>query len=464
MRILATTLLAVVMQFSSLCFAQQELPSKGEFNKSLTEFAGRVYFVGHGSKSQIADVGLAFQHVDSIVADMNQRYGRGNWVALDGGDPDNPPKPDMGHVMKYIYERHGVPVVSAQSDVVKSWGGVDKYKRAVLYVPTTYKEQRDSSGNLVLENGSPKRQIVWGGFIGNKPVGPTAVFLGPGHVTTEMVVIGGGPIASEEYQYALSIGMKTTYVKTEARFPEANGKYGTVDKIWGGAEDARNALKVLEILDLKDKKFSDLNRPELNGIEYSRLITFATTISTGMRDWIEWALSAPPPPESMKAQARSMLDSKIIEYLTNKVDLIDPSRRTFTNKNAEETAKVKDALNFAFEVLGVDQATAYHSDKHPRFNGLSLYDLMMEAFYHSDHTTYAGARSFVETYAKRKRDNVRTPLTSETGIVAIHTEIDHYIERFGAVMSPKYVATMIQRTSLPSTGMGNRCGNLFSGK
>ncbi|MGZ3722086.1 MAG: hypothetical protein ACXVA9_04090 [Bdellovibrionales bacterium] len=202
------------------------LSSTAETLALVDSYKAVVLFLGHGSKSQFGDIQSVLKNVDEIVGQMNRAFGVGKWIADFGGDSFNPEKPDIGYVMRHLSDLH-IPVLAIQSDVIVGWGGVDKYIDFVQYVPTTYAPELDAAR---------KKKVVWGGFVDGKPAGPTAVYLGPDFISGEkprlksVVLLGGGPIALEEAQYAHAHNVPVIYVRSEAKFPEINGKYGTVDE------------------------------------------------------------------------------------------------------------------------------------------------------------------------------------------------------------------------------------------
>jgi hypothetical protein len=206
---------------------QEVLQDRADLARVLSRYPARVFFAGHGSKSQYGDLDELRKQLDQIAARMNGKYGRGKWLAMFGGDSFNPEKPDIAFAMKYLEDRHGVPLLAVQSDVVKGWGGIDRHVRYVFWVPTAYVPLRDSAGQPVIENGKPKMVIVWGGFKDGVAVGPTSVLLDKG-VATEMVALGGGPIARDEYNYAQSIGLPVSQHRLLTRYPEINGPYGSI--------------------------------------------------------------------------------------------------------------------------------------------------------------------------------------------------------------------------------------------
>ncbi|MCB0349032.1 MAG: hypothetical protein KDD37_09350 [Bdellovibrionales bacterium] len=212
-----------------------ELSSNRQLSAIARKYKAVVLFLGHGSKSQFGDIASTLEEVDRKVRELNIDYGHGNWLATFGGDSFNPEKPDISHVMKHLNEA-GVPILAIQSDVVKGWGGVDKYINYVRYVPTTTVPELGSDGKEILVDGKIKTKIIWGGFVNGKAAGPTATYLGAqfteraNPLLKQVVLIGGGPIALEEVQYANRRGIPITYIAAVTKFPEVNGKYGAVDE------------------------------------------------------------------------------------------------------------------------------------------------------------------------------------------------------------------------------------------
>lgn len=212
-----------------------KLTTHQELLNTTRNFSATLLFVGHGSKSQFADVPALLAEVDKVVTQLNARYSRGNWLAVFGGDPYNPEKPDIGVVMKHLKDSD-VPVMAIQSDVVIEWGGVDKYIDFVHWVPTATVPETGVDGKPVVVDGQVKVKIVWGGFVDGKPVGPTATYLGadfisgPNPILSGVIAFGGGPIALEELKYASARGVPIKYVRVQTRYPEVNGRYGSVDE------------------------------------------------------------------------------------------------------------------------------------------------------------------------------------------------------------------------------------------
>jgi len=212
--------------------AQIELKTKEELQATIKRFTGRVVFVGHGSKSQYGDIFKVTSSVDRMVEKYNKKYGVGQWIAMFGGDSYNEGKPDIAFAMKYLKLKYSIPLFAAQSDVVKEWGGVDKHIDFISWVPTTTVPQVDSAGKpIVDDNGKIKTQIVWGGFRNGQAVGPTSVLLATGNdqIATDIVALGGGPVAAEEFHFAqMSMNLPYEYIPLETKFPEVNGIFGTL--------------------------------------------------------------------------------------------------------------------------------------------------------------------------------------------------------------------------------------------
>lgn len=211
---------------------QTECTTWGETLKVLDGYAASVLVTGFGSKCQYADPAAVQQQLGNLAKDYDQQYGKGNWIAIFGGDPYTQDKPDVAHMTRFLQQNHGTPVMAIQSDVVKGWGGVDKELDYVHYVPTAYEKKTQP-------DGSTKDAVIWGGFRDGKPQGPTAGYLGSDLVSGEnprlkaMMVIGGGDISAQEASYAKQQGVKVHYIKAEAKFPEPGKPFGSVDQVLG---------------------------------------------------------------------------------------------------------------------------------------------------------------------------------------------------------------------------------------
>lgn len=188
--------------------------------KVVDSYKASILILGFGSKGQYKDPEAAEMVLDKVADQLDAEYGKGRWLAVFGGDPYKADAPDVASLVRYLQEQRSVPVLALQSDEVKEWGGVDQHLDYVHYVPTT----TDASS-----------QIVWGGFLDGKPAGPTAAYLGDDFIGGKnprlkgVVAVGGGEIAGQEAIYAKQHGIPLHYVRAEARFEVAGGKFGAID-------------------------------------------------------------------------------------------------------------------------------------------------------------------------------------------------------------------------------------------
>jgi hypothetical protein len=212
-----------------------ELNSDQELMAKISEYRAVILFLGYGSKSQYKDIQQVLNELDESIMQIDKSYGRGKWIAVFGGDGFKVDKPDIAHVMKHLKYRHGVPLLAIQSDIVKQWGGVDAHIDFVRYVPTVEVPVLGPDGTQIIESGKPKANIFWGGFIDDQPRGPTGTYLGPAFLggpnspLKQLVVVGGGPISLSEAKYAYEQGVEVIYHRAEAKYPEINGQFGSVD-------------------------------------------------------------------------------------------------------------------------------------------------------------------------------------------------------------------------------------------
>lgn len=160
----ASVVVSLCVSYSSRA-EQVEFRTRQVVDLFLYSFPGRVDFAGHGSKGQIAPNALPKLHsdLDSLVIQMNAKYRIGKWLAMYGGDSYNPEKPDIAHALMCLKERHRITVFAAQSAIVKQWGGVEKHVDFVYYVRTGCEPKANEAGQPVIENGSVKQQVIWGG-------------------------------------------------------------------------------------------------------------------------------------------------------------------------------------------------------------------------------------------------------------------------------------------------------------
>lgn len=217
-------------------FAFLSVPSSGtavtqfrdfsEFKKHL-QGEPLVFVVGHGSKSQIADVDLSFKKVDQIVQEFDQKFG-GRWNVVYGGDPFQENAPDVSHIMHYLHKKHGKRIFAVQiEDAIKY--GVPTFVDKVFYVPSSKIPTLDAHGKVVMENGKAKLKSLWGGVLGGEPVSSTAYLLAYDSPVSHIVAFGGGPIATQEFLYACKRQMPAIYVRTLAKHQAVNGPFGQLE-------------------------------------------------------------------------------------------------------------------------------------------------------------------------------------------------------------------------------------------
>jgi hypothetical protein len=182
---------------------------------------------GNGTKSQFANLQRLEKDIDELAVSLSKEHGDDQpIVILYGGDPYNKEKPDIAHVARRLKKKHGFIVCAIQSDIVeKEWGGCDSGVCDFAYYFKTDKA----------ENGD----IIWSGF--HPDYRENAVLAGSSKIwfsapiasnVQQFIAFGGGPIAKDEAMHAKKIGMPVLYIRSETRFHEVNGKYGSLDEIF----------------------------------------------------------------------------------------------------------------------------------------------------------------------------------------------------------------------------------------
>jgi hypothetical protein len=199
----------------------KELETHAELMATTRKFKASVLVLGHGSKGGIKDLEKTLSDLDKVADQLDQEFGKGQWLATFGGDGLNEKTHDIATLMRHLQQKRGAPILAIQSDKVKKeWGGVDKHIDYVHYVPTTLNDAG---------------KVVWGGLHNGQPAGPTATYLGPdftrgeGHPLQRVIAVGGGPITLDELKLAADAGIPISYVRSEAAHPEVNGPFGSVD-------------------------------------------------------------------------------------------------------------------------------------------------------------------------------------------------------------------------------------------
>jgi hypothetical protein len=236
------------------------------------------------------------------------------------------------------------------------------------------------------------------------------------------------------------------------------------------------ALKVLELLELKDQKFDSSFHPEFNGLTYEQLLVLAANTSSGTQAWIDDALRRPPPTplsDAIKKSGKAVVDERIVESLRNKIDLFVPGRQI--KHDAKSVNEAREALDFAFEVFGVNKSATFTSKEFPQFNGLPLYDLVMEAWLHADTNTFVNPINFIQSAIFNKKQKNRRPWSSiiDGGVGEIQFYVNEFLQKYSKHMSSDYTASLIQRTSrqvelkstngLMTTARKYKAGILFLG-
>jgi hypothetical protein len=196
---------------------QVELHSEMESLTIYDRFKARYLVCGHGAKAQFADLELVQKQLSAIKAYLDGLHGDGDWLAVFGGDPYKPEKPDVAFVTKSLSDK-GVRMFAMQSDGVRDEMPVDRYVDYVYYCPT----DRDEKGD-----------IRWGGVSkSGEPVGPTRVYLGKvlGPRLDGILSFGGGAVAEQEKDLASRMGIRIFYAPAMAKFPQGNYPFGLIHR------------------------------------------------------------------------------------------------------------------------------------------------------------------------------------------------------------------------------------------
>lgn len=182
---------------------------------------GVVYMTGFGSQMQYADVEKAILEAESVLLDREEGpdalWGKHQWGICFGGDKVDRRKPDIGYLVQRLKENNDFLVLAVTNIKVQDkWRGVDDYVDAAFYYD-----------NPPLPNG----KIAWGGVVDSKPVGATEIVFDffptirnektDGPLEVRFLCVGGGRIAAQEAELAISKGIKTAFVLVPAKIPEA---------------------------------------------------------------------------------------------------------------------------------------------------------------------------------------------------------------------------------------------------
>jgi CMP/dCMP kinase len=190
---------------------EQQLP---EF---LKKYEASYLFIGHGKNNQYKDPAAVERYVATIVKEMDRRWGKGNWLAIYGGDPADVNNPDLGYAMQMMKRNHGVPLLAVKSESDRKAPGAE-VADFVYYYPTEL---------------SPNKKPIRGGIWFGKPKGGTQVYLSDFFLKNGLrgvYAMGGGQTALEEFQYAQVLArdndLETHYEPFETR--NRPGEFGAL--------------------------------------------------------------------------------------------------------------------------------------------------------------------------------------------------------------------------------------------
>lgn len=180
-------------------------------------------FLGHGSSNQIKDIGAALRHLDLIIVNCNRKYGEKKWLAIYGGDRADPEKPDIGLLMQYLSQK-GVDTAAIQSDyVIKACDSpLDDFVSHKFYYPADFQYDK----------------VKWGGVDPpDRLRGATRYYLSNELIQSPrfkgLIVFGGGLIAKQEIQYAMSKSVPVHYIPTAVRNrTDESGEFGQVHELF----------------------------------------------------------------------------------------------------------------------------------------------------------------------------------------------------------------------------------------
>ncbi len=209
---------------------------KTELLESLDQYEAGVFIAGFGQRAQFADMNEVLFKVENMVKVLNNTYGEGKWYAVFGGDNYHEDKPDVSHIIKFLKERHQIPIVGVTLDETLKWGGMDEWVDHKVYLPTEFGFRLNPDGTKIIEpiTGTANVRPLWGGFRNGKPVGATAFYL-TSELINEAFFFGTGTVGAQEYSYAKSIGIPSNYFRSRAKNPDEYGEFGMIPAEISGA-------------------------------------------------------------------------------------------------------------------------------------------------------------------------------------------------------------------------------------
>lgn len=202
----------------------------------ISQFDAVFNFIGHGAQNQIKDITAIAAVLDKLIHANNTLYSN-KWLACYGGDPYNREKPDIAAVMKYLADQ-GVPVMCVQCAdygrrMFDEKGQLDDCCYGFLSAAAVYEADVGEPAMLPHPTniGETKKNILFGGYkpgttelVGTtKYVFESRVF---GDKLKGQVACGGGCIALQEVEAALSRGIACLYVPVEPKHVAGGAPYG----------------------------------------------------------------------------------------------------------------------------------------------------------------------------------------------------------------------------------------------
>ena len=130
-----------------------------------------------------------------VVQKLEEKHGKGKWLAVYGGDTALLEKPDLGACIEWMKQDFSPLVMSVQG-----WEECDNFVDFMF----RYEEEKDAKG-----------RTVYGGVIEGQLVGGSKVYLGETFRTLLTAVIdvdAKGRVGSQELEFAKEKGLKIVRV------------------------------------------------------------------------------------------------------------------------------------------------------------------------------------------------------------------------------------------------------------
>lgn len=179
----------------------------------LQHYKGCVSIIGCGDTNPFSSKDELISQVDNVVQELNEKYDKGSWVVIFGGDLLQENKLTVANIASHLKNKHGVPVVAITNNFAlptkENPLRIDNHVDAVFIYETVYNNPDNAN-----DSKSNERTVVWGGVDKDgKPLATTALRFKKEINVTDVFAFGGGQITLSEYIIAQKLQLDPHFIK-----------------------------------------------------------------------------------------------------------------------------------------------------------------------------------------------------------------------------------------------------------